>query len=554
MWNRASKSNRICFSLGIIALLALIAGTAFGLTTGTGQPVASVDTVGSAGTVTNATTVTSATTVNSADTVTSADDVSGTATTVTSATDISGTATTVANADDITGTATTVTSATDISGTATTVTNADDISGTATSVTSATDISGTASAVTTASDISGTASSVTTATDISGTATTVTTANDISGTATTVTSATDISGAATTVTNAADISGKAYNSTFSGSVGTVNEVTDELSDADNDTVIYLEKSADEDKVRIDVAGAEHLLLEETAASLTQNGTTTVIDTGATASESPLKIFMPNLSASPGTGALFYGVEEVAKNCAVLNFSYTGDGSASNYLRIRLAGLAGGFYVDGSGNVGVESVSDGDKFYVSGTSEITDTLTLSKASGTGLSVTSDIDFNAIAGGATKAEINTTCDGNTATAAEITARCDGVPNYSTDDNSSPVTVTSGGVQAATLDLGTVTAGDVFFIEAQFTYSKGVSGGKSNYYINQASGTATITFPTTAIATSHDDAANITYNRHFGGMCFVTGSGTLVMQMGAFSDGSDSSIGSGACDLAATFIKKQ
>jgi hypothetical protein len=289
-------------------------------------------------------------------------------------------------------------------------------------------------------------------------------------------------------------------------------------------------------------------------NFSQDGTVTITDTGATASESPLKVFTPNLLASPGTGSLFYGVEEVAKNCAVFNFGYVGDGSASNYLRIRLAGLAGGFYVDGSGNVGIESVSDGDKFYVSGTSEITDTLTLSKASGTGLSVTSDIDFNAIAGGATKAEINTTCDGNTATAAEITARCDGVPNYSTDDNSSPVTVTSGGVQAATLDLGTVTAGDVFFIEAQFTYSKGVSGGKSNYYINQASGTATITFPTTAIATSHDDAANITYNRHFGGMCFVTGSGTLVMQMGAFSDGSDSSIGSGACDLAATFIKKQ
>jgi hypothetical protein len=282
------------------------------------------------------------------------------------------------------------------------------------------------------------------------------------------------------------------------------------------------------------------LLEETAASLTQNGTTTIIDTGATASESPLKIFTPNLLASPGTGALFYGVEEVAKNCAVFNFGYAGDGSASNYLRIRLAGLAGGIYVDGSGNVGVESVSDGDKFYVSGTGEYTDTLTLSKATGTGLSVTAGIDFNTITGGATKAEIN--------------SRCDGVPNYSTDDNSGGMTVTSGGVQIATLDLGAVTAGDVFYAEAQIVYLKGGTDGSGLYYINQASGTATIAFATTAISDTRNDIAYTTYGRHMGGMCFVTGSGTLVMQIQGISDGSDSSIAAGGGDLAATFIKKQ
>ena len=127
-------------------------------------------------------------------------------------------------------------------------------------------------------------------------------------------------------------------------------------------------------------------------NFSQDGTVTITDTGATASESPLKIFTPNLLASPGTGALFYGVEEVAKNCAVFNFGYVGDGSASNYLRIRLAGLGGGIYVDGSGNIGVGAVSDGGTLKVTGTSEITDTLTLSKASGNGLVVTSNVDVN------------------------------------------------------------------------------------------------------------------------------------------------------------------
>ncbi|MGD9159001.1 MAG: hypothetical protein PVG39_11385 [Desulfobacteraceae bacterium] len=275
---------------------------------------------------------------------------------------------------------------------------------------------------------------------------------------------------------------------------------------------------------------------------TRDGTTSVEDTGNTTAEYPLDITTPNLD-TPGVLNLRFGKNlGVSYNNGRIRFYYVGSGNQQNEVRFGL-NLGDALRINGYDNAAFGGNPAGSGSYrlrIVGTSEITDTLALSKATGVGLAVTADISFNAIDGGATKAEIN--------------SRCDGVPNYSTDDNPSPVTVTSGGVQAATLDLGTVTAGDVFFIEVQFTYSKGATGGKSNYYINQASGAATIAFPTTAIATSHNDAASITYNRHFGGMCFVTGSGTLVMQMGAFSDGSDSSIGSGACDLAATFIKKQ
>jgi hypothetical protein len=271
-------------------------------------------------------------------------------------------------------------------------------------------------------------------------------------------------------------------------------------------------------------------------NFSQNGTVTITDTGSVSTEFPLKIFAPNVPASPGYVVMRLGVAEVSKNSGTFNFNYVGDGSVSNSLQLTLIGVSGGLYLDGSGNAGFGAASDGAKLKVTGTSEITDTLTLSKA----LSVTADIDFNAIASGATKAEIN--------------SRCDGVPSYSTDDNSGGVTVTSGGVQIATLDLGTVTAGDVFYAEAQIVYLKGGTDGSGLYYINQASGTATIAFVTSAISDTRNDIAYTTYGRHIGGMCFVTGSGTLVMQLQGISDGSDSSIAAGGGDLAATFIKKQ
>jgi hypothetical protein len=289
-------------------------------------------------------------------------------------------------------------------------------------------------------------------------------------------------------------------------------------------------------------------------NFSQNGGMTITDTGTTGDEYPLDIFAPNMTN--GYEHIRFGKNASVYNYAKMRFYYVSDGNQSNGFMLGV-NLADAIWVNGYNNTGLGTIpagSDGARLTVYGTSEITDTLTLSKASGTGLSVTSDIDFNAIASGATKAEINTTCDGNTATAAEITARCDGVPNYSTDDNSGIVTVTSEGVQVATLDLGTVTSGDVFYIEAQLFYTKGGTGGTGNYYINQASGTATIAFPTAAIASGHNDTASAAYNRHLGGMCFVTGSGTLVMQVVGTSGGSDSTIASGAGDLAATFIKKQ
>jgi hypothetical protein len=268
-------------------------------------------------------------------------------------------------------------------------------------------------------------------------------------------------------------------------------------------------------------------------NFSQNGTVTITDTGDTVSENALNVFAPNLSDG-GAHRLRMGVSSASYNSGTLSFDYTGTGSTSNYFALGITGVGDVVKVYGSGNT-----------IISGTAEIADTLTLSKASGTGLAVTSNVvitgtlDFNSIASGATKAEIN--------------SRCDEVPSYSGSDTTG-VTVTSGGDVVTVHDLGTVTNGDVFYIESAFTYTKGGTGGKSNYYIAKSAGTATIAFPAAAISCSWEDAASTLYNKHLGGMCFVTGSGTLSMHIIGFSDGSNSTVAAGACDLAVTFIKKQ
>jgi hypothetical protein len=127
-------------------------------------------------------------------------------------------------------------------------------------------------------------------------------------------------------------------------------------------------------------------------NFSQSGTVTITDTGNTGLEEPLKLNAPNLSSS-GDMRLYLGVEDVSKNEGTITFYYAGDGSTSNFLSFGIYGVDNYLLrLDGSGNVGIGASSDGDKLYVSGTGEYIDTLTLSKASGNGLVVTSNVDFN------------------------------------------------------------------------------------------------------------------------------------------------------------------
>jgi hypothetical protein len=143
----------------------------------------------------------------------------------------------------------------------------------------------------------------------------------------------------------------------------------------------------------------------------QDGQVSITDTGSTTSESPLTVLVPNLD-DIGVVLAYMGFAESNYNSFQFTFYKESDGSQNNEIQLGLYGVGSAFRINGYQNIGIGGAPAGSgsyRFRAVGTSEITDTLTLSKASGTGLSVTSDIDFNAIASGATKAELNAAADG-------------------------------------------------------------------------------------------------------------------------------------------------
>jgi hypothetical protein len=141
-------------------------------------------------------------------------------------------------------------------------------------------------------------------------------------------------------------------------------------------------------------------------NFSQDGQVSITDTGSTTSESPLTILVPNLD-DIGIVLTYMGFAESNYNSFQFTFYKESDGSQNNEIQFGLYGVGSALRVNGYQNVGIGAAPGGDggaRVSIGGAVGITDTLTLSKASGTGLSVTSDIDFNAIASGATKAEIN------------------------------------------------------------------------------------------------------------------------------------------------------
>lgn len=124
------------------------------------------------------------------------------------------------------------------------------------------------------------------------------------------------------------------------------------------------------------------------------------------------------------------------------------------------------------------------------------------------------------------------------------------------SGAVTVASTATEIVELNLGTVTSGDRIFAQAIVTLTKGGTGGSTSVYIEKKSGDATI-------ATYHDESvlihikdvlANAGATFMPSGVIKVTGSGTLVIRLSGQSALSDSSVGSGAGDIYAFFLKKQ
>ena len=105
---------------------------------------------------------------------------------------------------------------------------------------------------------------------------------------------------------------------------------------------------------------------------------------------------------------------------------------------------------------------------------------------------------------------------------------------------LTITSGGTQITTVDLGTVTAGDRILVSASVEGSKGGTAGISDCRVQKISGTAT----TSVIATSIVYGPASTNWRIPGcGISKVTVTGTLVLELLATSVGSSSTNGAGS-----------
>jgi hypothetical protein len=361
-------------------------------------------------------------------------------------------------------------------------------------------------------------------------------------------------------------------------------------DGSGNTELFMRGPSDASAVQLTESNCGKIKSE--AVDFSKDGTITITDTGDVDYQFPLAIYNPNLSATKHA-AIPIGVAGSQYNSGIIQFYYAGDGSTDNLMSFGLFGYSNALIIDGSSNIGIGGQSDGAKLKVTGTSEITDTLTLSKSSGNGLVVTSNVDFNGnqdVAGTSnihdtltlSKAsgnglsvtnnayignDVNVAGDANItgdiefnaivsgATKEEINSRCDGVPSHDTDSNAGG-TVGAGTTQYNTLDLGTVTSGDYGILIGTATLKKITNAGLAGISIDKASGTGSFS----ANGVSNGSVSNIGYwdvmpvTVDTSVVCpfTITGTGTLVMELNGYSSISSTEFSS--MYLRVYWIKKQ
>lgn len=125
-------------------------------------------------------------------------------------------------------------------------------------------------------------------------------------------------------------------------------------------------------------------------------------------------------------------------------------------------------------------------------------------------------------------------------EINQRCDGVPSFLQDSNSA-LTVDSSLTELLTIDLGTVTAGDVFSVTVFANGTKGATAGQNILQVGKSSGAGVI-----KVGGDPNGSSNVLDSRYyinaaavyhtFTVFCEVTTGGTLVLGIDAQSLGSD------------------
>lgn len=311
-------------------------------------------------------------------------------------------------------------------------------------------------------------------------------------------------------------------------------------------------------------------------SFSQDGDILIVDTGNTSVESPLRIYTPNLQDS-GQCQLFLGCDGNINNAAVFAFYKTSDGSALNETRIGIQGI----YIlqlDGSGNVGICKTSQGAKLDVAGYGDFNSIVRIgnnhashiadigngagnvhidgrSGLGGSGGSVY--FNYNNGEGGICigngAGSVVATIDGSgkvtftggindgasdlSAPFAMIDAICD---SFATRVNSYETSSIAIGGILNTVDLGTVTEGDVFIATAQAEFNTSGSDGTVEILLSKYSGTATVAGIGSSNPTFQQGCYVPTIALNIGvsvtGVFRVTGSGTLTMQSeGALNHGS-------------------
>ena len=133
----------------------------------------------------------------------------------------------------------------------------------------------------------------------------------------------------------------------------------------------------------------------------------------------------------------------------------------------------------------------------------------------------------------------------------------PSYESQNNASAVSVSSSQTTVVNLTLTGLTAGDVFYIGAFVSCTKGATAGNNRWWVYEAYGTATTYFvggPYAGFFIENYVEAGEAERQSFGGFVFVTGDGDLTLRMSGTSAGSNSTALQYYNLIGVTFIRKQ
>jgi hypothetical protein len=123
-----------------------------------------------------------------------------------------------------------------------------------------------------------------------------------------------------------------------------------------------------------------------------------------------------------------------------------------------------------------------------------------------------------------------------------------------NAGIVTIAAAATTIAALASINVAAGDRIYVTGRADTLKGATAGQTIIYLAKLSGTATISWMSTFSDLRHAEnvVAGAALSASPSGMARVTGAGTLVLELGGSSSGSDSSVAAGAGQLHALVLR--